>query len=165
MLDYLGIFRKLNEKGIRYVVAGGLAVNLYGIPRMTYDIDLMLDLEDDNLRKFLRLLKSWGFRPRAPVGIMDFAIKGKREDWIKNKNMRAFTLINPAWAISEIDILIAAPFDFSRALKRAGRIELNDISVPVLSINDLIRMKIGTGRSHDEADVNLLRRLKREKKQ
>jgi len=31
MLDYLAIFKKLNEKGIRYIVVGGIAVNLYGI--------------------------------------------------------------------------------------------------------------------------------------
>lgn len=48
MLDYLAIFKKLNEKGIRYIVAGGIAVNLYGIPMMTYDVDLILDLEDKN---------------------------------------------------------------------------------------------------------------------
>lgn len=48
MLDYLAIFKKLNEKEIRYIVAGGIAVNLYGIPRMTYDVDLILDLEDKN---------------------------------------------------------------------------------------------------------------------
>lgn len=48
MLDYLAIFKKLNEKGIRYIVTGGIAVNLYGIPRMTYDVDLILDLEDKN---------------------------------------------------------------------------------------------------------------------
>jgi len=52
MLDYLGILKKMNEKGVRYIVVGGIAVNLYGIPRMTYDIDLMLDLEDKNLKNF-----------------------------------------------------------------------------------------------------------------
>ena len=37
MLDYLGIFKAFNEKGIKYLVVGGIAVNLYGIPRMTCD--------------------------------------------------------------------------------------------------------------------------------
>ena len=52
MLDYLAIFRKFNEKGIGYIVVGGLAVNLYGIPRMTYDIDILLDLDDKNIKSF-----------------------------------------------------------------------------------------------------------------
>jgi hypothetical protein len=55
MLDYLAIFKRLNEKKIKYIVVGGIAVNLYGIPRMTYDLDLLLDLEDENLRRFLSL--------------------------------------------------------------------------------------------------------------
>ena len=44
-LDYKTIFRELNESGVDYLVVGGLAVNFHGIPRMTYDIDLMILLE------------------------------------------------------------------------------------------------------------------------
>src|SRR4030043_915930 len=109
MFDYLTIFKKLNEKNIRYIGVGGIAVNLYGIPRMTYDIDLLLHLEDKNLKKFLKLMKQWGFKPRVPVDIMDFADKDKRECWIKNRHMKAFNLINPARPMSEIDIIINTP--------------------------------------------------------
>ena len=56
MLDYLAIFRRLNEAGVRYAVAGGMAVNLHGIPRMTYDIDLVLRLDDRNLAAFVDLM-------------------------------------------------------------------------------------------------------------
>src|SRR3989344_9157006 len=117
MLDYLAIFKKLNEEKIRYIVVGGMAVNFHGIPRMTYDIDILIDLEDDNLKRFLRLMKNWGFKPKVPVDIMDFAKKEKRLDWITNKNMKAFNLVNPDWAISEIDIVINTPVDYKRAAK------------------------------------------------
>ena len=73
MLDYLGIFKELNKKKIRYIVVGGMAVNFHGIPRMTYDIDLLLDLEDSNLKKFIHLMKKWEFKPKVQVDIMDFA--------------------------------------------------------------------------------------------
>jgi len=73
LLDYLGIFKELNAKKLKYIVVGGLAVNFYGIPWMTYDIDLLLDLEDKNLKRFLSLLKDWGFKPKVPVDILDFA--------------------------------------------------------------------------------------------
>lgn len=164
MLDYLAILKKLNEKGIRYIIVGGLAVNLYGIPRMTYDIDLLLDLEDKNLKKFLKLLKGWGFKPKVTVNIMDFAISEKREDWIKNKNMKAFNLVNPAWAISEIDIVIDSPVDYKKGHKRIKHIMLHDVSIPVISIDDLIKMKHITERQQDEADIRYLRKLKNEKK-
>ncbi len=164
MLDYLAIFKRLNKEGIRYIVVGGIAVNLYGIPRMTYDIDLLLDLEDKNLDRFLRLLKGWGFKPKVPVDIMDFARKDKRKDWIKNKNMKAFNLINPGWAISEIDIVVDSPIDYEKGYKRVNHIILHGISIPVISIKDLIKMKAITGRQQDRADIKYLKRLKNEKK-
>ncbi|MBU1261480.1 nucleotidyltransferase family protein [bacterium] len=160
MLDYLGIFRAFNEKGIRYIVVGGLAVNLYGIPRMTYDIDIILDLEDKNLENFLNLLREWGFKPKIPVNIMEFANKEKRDSWIQDKNMKAFNLTNPDWAMSEIDVVINTPIDYEKGIRNANYILLDDISMPTISINDLIEMKRGTGRRQDEADIRYLLEIK-----
>jgi hypothetical protein len=163
MLDYLAIFKKLNEEKIKYIVVGGIAINLYGIPRMTYDIDLLLAIEDKNLKRFLQLLKAWGFKPKVPVDIMDFAKKDKREDWIKNKNMKAFNLVNPAWAISEIDVVIDSPIDYEEGQKRVNHIVLQGVSIPVISVDDLIKMKEKTGRQQDKADIRYLRKFKNEK--
>jgi predicted nucleotidyltransferase len=163
MLDYGGIFKEFNEKGIRYIVVGGIAVNLYGIPRMTYDIDLMLDLEEKNIRRFLLLLRDWGFGPKLPVDAMDLARREKREDWISNKNMKAFNLVNPKWAISEIDVVIDSPVSYEEASQRANYFNLRDVSIPVVSLDDLIRMKEKTDRKQDRADIRYLKRLKDEK--
>ena len=159
MLDYLGIFRELNNKGIKYIVAGGMAVNLHGIPRATYDIDLLLYLEDRNLKKFLILLKEWGFRPRVPVDIMDFADKKKRQDWIKNKNMKAFNLINPDWAIREIDVIVNTPVDYRKAVKNARIIKFYNVDIPIISIADLILMKSSSDRGQDKDDIRHLKKL------
>lgn len=159
MLDYLGIFKELNRKKIKYIVVGGLAVNFYGIPRATYDIDLLLSMEDKNLKKFLRLLKDWSFKPKAPVDIMDFANNRKRQDWIKNKNMKAFNLINPDWAIREIDIIIDTPVDYRRAIKSIKNIELYGVDIPIISITDLILMKGKTNRGQDKADISNLKKI------
>ncbi|RKY36675.1 MAG: hypothetical protein DRP72_03865 [Candidatus Omnitrophota bacterium] len=159
MLDFLGIFRELNNKGIKYIVVGGMAVNFHGIPRATYDIDLLLYLEDRNLKKFLILLKEWGFRPRVPVDIMDFADKKKRQDWIKNKNMKAFNLINPDWAIREIDIIIDTPVDYKKAIKSVKNIKFYNVVVPTISIDNLILMKSKSNREQDKADIRNLRKL------
>ena len=161
MLDYLGIFRELNNKGIKYIVAGGMAVNFLGVPRATYDIDLLLYLEDKNLQKFLNLLKQWGFKPRFPVDIMDFADKKKRQDWIKNKNMKAFNLINPDWVIREIDIIIDTPVDYKKAIKSVKNIKFYNVVVPTISINNLILMKSKSNRDQDKADIRNLRKLLR----
>ena len=159
MLDYLGIFRELNTKRIRYVLVGGLAVNLHGIPRMTYDIDLLLDLEDRNVEQFIQLIASWGFKPKIPVAIADFADAEKRRDWIENKNMKAFNLVNEAWAIRGIDILIQAPVDFAKADEGKKVVVIQGVSIPIVGLDDLIRMKEHTDRRQDEADVRSLKEL------
>ena len=48
------IFDVLNQYNVKYLVCGGLAVNIYGIPRMTADIDLLLDFEDNNISNWKR---------------------------------------------------------------------------------------------------------------
>ena len=159
MLDYIGIFKALNKKKIRYITVGGIAVNLHGIPRMTYDMDLILDLEDNNLRKFLRLLKKWGFKPKVPVDIMDFSKENKRMEWIKKKNMKAFTLVNPNWGISEVDIVINTPLDYKKAVKKVKWISLKDTLIPVIGIQNLIKMKQVSNRLQDKADIKNLKKL------
>lgn len=162
MLDYIGIFKKLNDEGINYIVAGGLAVNFYGIPRMTYDIDILVDLEEKNLKKLLSLLEAWNFKPRAPVKMMNLTNPIIRQNWIKNKGMKAFTLINPDWVISEIDIIIDSPIDFLEASKKINCFEIKDVKVPVISLDDLITMKESSQREQDKADIRHLQRIKEE---
>ncbi|MCH7891199.1 MAG: hypothetical protein IH921_06830 [Gemmatimonadetes bacterium] len=48
------IFAVLNGGGVRYLVAGGVAVNAHGYQRMTQDLDLVLDLERNNVLTALR---------------------------------------------------------------------------------------------------------------
>ena len=140
-------------------MVGGIAVNLHGIPRMTYDIDLLLDMEDENLNRFLRLMKEWGFKPKVPVDIMDFAEKKKREDWIKSKHMKAFCLVNPEWALSEIDVVINTPVDYRSASGKIVNVPLRKIFIPIIAVADLIKMKGNTGRKQDEADISHLKEL------
>lgn len=159
MLDYLAIFKEFNKKKIKYIVVGGMAVNLHGIPRATYDIDLLLYLEDKNLNKYLALLKSWGFKPKVPVDIMDFAKKEKRLDWIRHKNMKAFNLVNPDWAIREIDIIIDSPVDYKKAIANIKYTRLYDVDIPTISVADLISMKRKSGRLQDKDDIRHLRKI------
>ena len=48
-MTYENIFKTLNALGIDYVVVGGLAINFLGIPRMTYDIDIVINLENEKI--------------------------------------------------------------------------------------------------------------------
>src|SRR5512143_410683 len=89
------IVRALNAAGVRYVVAGGLAVVAHGYVRFTADVDLILDLSRDNLVKATAALKSLGYRPRAPVPLEAFCEEKNRQDWARDKGMKVFSLHSP----------------------------------------------------------------------
>ena len=49
---FLIFIKPLNDIGIRYVVTGSVAGILYGEPRLTYDIDLIVEIHDQQLTQF-----------------------------------------------------------------------------------------------------------------
>jgi predicted nucleotidyltransferase len=159
-LDYKKIFKGLNQAGIDYLVVGGLAVNFHGIPRMTYDLDLMLLLEPGNISKMVDRLTRWGYRPRAPVDPRDLADATKRESWVKEKEMKAFSFNNPSSPIGEIDLVIESPIPYERLKARAIGIMVEEITIPVISLDDLILIKEKSGRRQDLMDMEYLRKIK-----
>jgi hypothetical protein len=46
---YVELFKALHEEGVRYVLVGGIAVNLHGVERATADVDLIIALDAENL--------------------------------------------------------------------------------------------------------------------
>jgi hypothetical protein len=51
------IFPALEASGVRYVIVGGVAVNLHGYQRFTKDVDIVIDLIPDiAMLKKLKLL-------------------------------------------------------------------------------------------------------------
>ena len=45
-------FRELEASKVRYLLVGGLAMNLHGVPRMTMDVDIILAMDEPNLQAF-----------------------------------------------------------------------------------------------------------------
>ena len=158
-LDYQTIFKELNELGIDYLVVGGLAVNLHGIPRMTYDIDLLILLNPENILKAVGKLTQWGYRPKVPVDPRDLADEAKRSSWIQEKGMKALSFYSEDLAIAEIDLVFDSPVPFEQLKSRAVIFELKDAKVPTVSIPDLIGLKLHAGRKQDLADVEHLRTI------
>ncbi len=157
--NYYRIFKGLNAAEIRYIVIGGLAVNFHGIPRMTYDIDILISLDEVNIRKTFDHLSTWGFRLKQPVQPNMISEAEHRERLINEKNLRAITFYHPTNPLAEIDLLIDAPLSFSDVRKNAVIVKIDDTEVPVISISDLILFKNHAGREQDMADIEYLRRL------
>lgn len=63
---YLDLFRALEAKQVRYLLVGGVAMNLHGVPRMTMDVDIVLAMDEPNLRAFLGAANDLGLEPLRP---------------------------------------------------------------------------------------------------
>ena len=53
LLEFITI--SLDEKGIPYMLSGGVALNAYSIPRLTRDIDVIIEMKDVNLDTFMSI--------------------------------------------------------------------------------------------------------------
>ena len=90
MIIYEEILREFQKQKVKYVLVGGIAFNLLGGYRNTLDMDVLVEMSDRNLFKVVRILKKAGYHVRQPVDPIRIADKKTREDWIKNKHMKAF---------------------------------------------------------------------------
>ena len=153
------IFQQLNHQKVKYLVVGGIAVNLYGFYRATEDVDIILYLEDSNLKKFVKAVKKLNLVPRVPVRVEDFANKELRQVWIKEKNMKAFTLYDPDYQKKYLDVVIDHSVSFREAYKERQIFKDGKLSIPVISISDLIKMKKAASRERDKIDIKGLRQI------
>src|SRR4030065_1557356 len=92
---FIKLFASLNRGSVKYMVVGGIAVNLYGIERSTADIDIVLKLDKANVLRFIKLAKRLGLKPKVPVNLDDFVDPEKRDSWISEKGMTVFSLYDP----------------------------------------------------------------------
>ncbi len=158
---YLELLKALEEKQIRYVIVGGLAVILHGFARMSIDLDLAISLDTANLQRFLGLAKALGYRPRLPVAIEDFADPEKRKTWIEQKNMLVFSLIHGKRVQELVDIFVQDVVPFEELFARRAAVSFGTFHANVASIQDLKTMKRISGRPQDLQDIAALEDIER----
>ncbi|OGQ93126.1 MAG: hypothetical protein A2284_05650 [Deltaproteobacteria bacterium RIFOXYA12_FULL_61_11] len=152
------IFGALNAAGVRYLVAGGLAVNAHGYLRLTCDLDLVITLDRGNIQAFFAALVGIGYRPRVPIEARQFAEPTQRATWREEKGMQVLSFYCEQHRDTAIDVFIEEPFDFSTEYTRAMRgALLPGLEVPFVALETLIRMKEAADRPKDRDDVVHLR--------
>jgi predicted nucleotidyltransferase len=160
--DIEAILSALNQRNVRYLVVGGVAVVLHGFLRTTRDLDLVIQLEAGNLREGLQALKDLGYQPVVPVPLEAFADAATRESWVREKNMVVFSLWHPDRAGFQVDLFAQEPFEFMEVYDRALRVPLDTTDATVISVQDLIALKRQAGRSQDLADIEALTELEKD---
>jgi len=160
MIIYEEVLREFQKQKVKYVIAGGIAVNLIGSLRSTSDLDVLVEISDSNLKKIVRILENKGYGVRQPADPMGLADEQTRKKWIKNKHLKAFNFYKED-GLEEVDIIFDSPVSFEKARETATHIKVDDITLPVVSIDNLIKMKKHTGRAIDRLDIEELKKIKK----
>ena len=155
------LLKQLNTKKIRYLVIGGVAVNLHGFNRTTGDLDILISLDSVNIKKLIELIKSLKWKPRIPVKVEEFADIKMRKAWIKKKGMKVFSVYNPKKEFEHLDIMVENRINFESAYRNKKVVSTGTTKVPIISIKDLIKLKKIAGRERDIIDIKALMQIKR----
>ena len=159
-LFYHDALAALSGAGLPFVVVGGVAVNLQGVPRFTADLDVAVALDGAVVGRAARALSVLGLRPRLPVTQDELSSSAVIQSWVEDRNLTAITFVDPAEPLREVDLVVASPVPFEELLRTADTVTAGGVAFPVASIDALIRMKSGTGRAQDASDVEALQRVR-----
>ncbi|MBC8453875.1 nucleotidyl transferase AbiEii/AbiGii toxin family protein [PVC group bacterium] len=137
------VIRIFNENAIRYLVFGGQAVRLTGMPRFTMDWDIFIPGKDsENMQRINELLADELDLPLVPVGT-------RGENLIQTYQTR--------WGIIQFHLAVTGIPSFDEAEKKSVFYDdENGIKVKCLSLQDLIASKKSVSRPQDQADIDFL---------
>ena len=141
----------LEARGVRYAVVGGVAVNLHGIPRLTYDLDIVVERDAFQLAQCRAALEALGLRCRLPLALESLA----------SETVEALrvTFTDPLDPLREVDVLVDTPIAVNELIERSRRLESKVVSLQVVSLADLVALKRAAARPQDLADLAHLERL------
>jgi hypothetical protein len=143
--DYSDMLRCFHENDVAFLVVGAYAMAVHGFPRATGDIDFWVEPTKENAPKVISSLKRFG-APVSDLSLADFATPN--------------VVFQIGVAPCRIDILTSIDgVTFAEAWPHRTLAKVDTLTIPVLSIADLIRNKLASGREKDRLDVAELRRI------
>lgn len=155
------LLQALSDEQVQYVLVGGLAVQLHGFLRSTFDIDLVLAMNDGNLSRFITVAQGYGLVPVIPVPMDSLRNASLIDQWHREKGMLAFGLREPHIGGKVVDVLVRSDVPYDRLAGNAVAGELFGRKVSIASIDDLLIMKRAANRPKDQLDIAALEKIKR----
>jgi predicted nucleotidyltransferase len=135
------VFRSFQEHDVKYVVIGGIASILYGVPRATFDLDILIEAAPGNTRRLLDALLDAGLGTASLTTVADVLAN---EITIFRDRVR-------------VDVQTSTPgITFDDAWQHRKTMSYHGQKFFILSKQDLIASKRAAGRNVDIEDVRLL---------
>jgi len=137
-----------NAAGVRYLLVGGQAMRLSGMPRFSMDWDFFIPPRDqENISRLNEIMKEEMDFPVVPLG-------DRGENFIQTYQTR--------WGVVQFHLGLPGVPRFDEAEKAAVVLKM-ETGTPVkcLSGNQLLDSKRAAGRPQDQADIAFLEEMKR----
>lgn len=139
--DFKEFIALLNKHDVRYIVIGGYAVVYHGYVRSTNDIDIWIDIRENNIEKVLEALNEFGFS----------SINIKKTDFSPNQ------IIQLGYPPNRIDLITTpAGIDFETCFQAKEQFVIDDVSINIIDLENLIKAKNASNRTRDLADIEEL---------
>jgi hypothetical protein len=139
-VTHYAFFAGLRDRGVAHLVTGATALVLHGVPRLTPDIDLLVDAGPANIERLGSLLAAWG--------------DGEPEPPAAAAAPRRFRSAQSA--LGEIDAIPLAPAAFARLQAGSVVVTLVDVGIPVVGAADLLALKAESADAADREDAQAL---------
>lgn len=151
----------LARQHVDFIVAGGVAAVLHGVPRVTFDLDISVNMTPDNIGKLLAVMREEGLQPRAPVpaeALMDAEAVRKM---VREKGALVFTFLDPGDPLRHVDVFLTRELSYEQLSGQAEGVELQGHRIRILSARYLLKLKeaVRPPRDKDILDILYLRKL------
>jgi hypothetical protein len=142
MLDQLqSVFASFQKNDVRYLVIGGIAAVLYGVPRATFDLDVLIEPTLENVKRLLQAM--------SEAGLGTASLASAEE--VLSTEITIFT------DRIRLDVQTSTPgIVFEEAWQRRATMNYKGQALEVVSLADLIASKRASGRDVDLEDVRIL---------
>jgi len=142
--DLKAVCKHLNDEGAKYVLIGGFAMAYHGMPRMTEDIDLLVEPTTENIEKIKKAL---------------LFLEDKAVLEVKSDDVEQYTVVRIADEIV-IDLLKeACNLKYEEAIKTSEQLEVDGVIIFIASVDAMIKIKQGV-RPKDIEDLEFLKALR-----
>jgi len=147
---FLDVLDALEKEGVDYILDGGFAMVLYGMPRVTQDLDIFVRMRKDNIEKLQKALF---------VLLNDKNVFG-----ITHTELHDYSVIR--YGTEEgyyIDVLSKLGTAFTYEDLKYQEIDIDNHKVKIATVETLFKLKEKTLRAIDKTDLIFLKQLMNKK--
>ena len=162
MTDYARVLRVLTDGAVEFVLIGGVAANLHGSARATFDVDVVYSRARANITRLVKCLAPYQpYLRGAPPGL-PFQF-----DETTVRNGLNFTLDTQ---LGEVDVLgeVAGGGNYAQLLPHTVELDAFGVRCKCVTLERLIQLKRAAGRPKDFeslAELQLLLENRRKREQ